>query len=161
MFFWKVSAFLNELDAANPPLAEIAHRLIAAVAAGRNDAAVELFATIKDESIDYALMEKARNVRVAPAGFAWDDIGSWDALDRTLPAEANGNVAVGDPILVDARNCIVYNDPGAERRAVAVVGLENVVVVVADDAVLVIPKDRAQEVRKVVAELKRRRAAQL
>ncbi len=161
MFFWKVSVFLAELEQADPAFARIAGKLRQALEAGRSQDAEKIFAAIPGESIDYALMEKARNVVVAPADFDWDDIGAWDALDRTMARSEQGNVLVGDPVVLDTRDSIVYNEPGSGRCAVGVLGLDGVVVVVAGDAVLVMPKHRAQDVRRVVAELKRRGASQL
>ncbi|MEA3366413.1 MAG: hypothetical protein U9Q79_12300, partial [Candidatus Hydrogenedentes bacterium] len=84
------------------------------------------------------------------------DIGAWPALDRTMARDERGNVAVGDPVLIDCEDCIIYNEPGAENMAVGVVGCEDLIVVVTSDGVLVAPKDRAQDVRRVVAELKAR-----
>ena len=107
-------------------------------------------------------MERARKVLVARATFPWDDVGSWPALERTHTPDAMGNVSVGRAIVVDSRGCIVYNDADAEPpRVVALVGAEDLVVVATRDAILVMPKNRAQDVREVVAELKRQDASQL
>jgi len=161
MFFWKISAFLYELETARPELAKATSAMIEAMRAG-NEADVEaVFEGLEDVSIDYALMEHAKNVVVVRADFPWDDIGAWPALDRTYKRDENGNVTAGDPIVVESEDCIVYNEPGAEAMAVGVVGVEDLVVVVTSDAVLVMPKDRAQDVRQVVKELKARQAKQL
>ncbi len=161
MFFWRVSTFLMQLERVDPDLARIANRVIRALVAGDELGAAQVFATLPNKSIDYALMEKAPDVRMVPALFPWDDVGAWDALGRSVPTDASGNVAIGAPILIDTTGSIVVNDPGPERMAVAVVGVNDVVVVVARDAVLVVPRDRAQEVRRVVEELRRRGAPQL
>jgi mannose-1-phosphate guanylyltransferase len=161
MFFWRVSTFLAELEQANPRLASGATALLAALRAGDTAGAEAVFQGFEDISIDYALMEHARRVLVVPADFPWDDVGAWDALERTLPRDAAGNVAVGDPLLLDSNGCVVYNAPGAERVAVAVIGAQELVVVVAEDAVLVVPKTRAQDVRRIVTALKARGAAQV
>ncbi|MFA4944841.1 MAG: sugar phosphate nucleotidyltransferase [Lentisphaeria bacterium] len=161
MFFWRLSAFRAELAAASPEAAAALGRIDAALGAGDAESADLAFASLDDISIDFALLERARRVLAARAEFPWDDIGAWDALDRTLPADPAGNVATGDPVLIDSRNCIVYNAPGAARMAVGVVGLDDVAVIVAGDAVLVLPKHRAQDVKAVVAELRKRGALQL
>ena len=161
MFFWTLDAFMEELGTATPAHAEAVGGMRAALAAGDAARAEALFAGLSDISIDYALMEKARRVLVVRAEFPWDDVGSLDALARNLPADAGGNVALGDPILIDAKDNIVYNEPGAEEMAVAVVGVEGLAVVVTRDGVLVIPKERAQDVKQVVGELKRSGASQL
>jgi mannose-1-phosphate guanylyltransferase len=156
MFFWRLSTFLDELDQARPQLAESTRALAEAMQAGDEAKVDVLFAALDDISIDYALMEHARRVVVARAEFPWDDIGAWPALDRALDHDDAGNVTMGDPVVVDTRNSIVYNAPGAEGMAVGVVGVDDLVVVVTEDAVLVLPKDRAQDVREVVKALKER-----
>lgn len=155
MFFWRLSCFLRELETAAPELYGIMRDMSAELARGDTETANRMFSKLPDISIDYVLMERARRVLVVEADFGWDDVGSWDALERTMPHDGNGNVAVGDPILVDVRNSIVYNEPGRERMAVAVVGVEGLAVIVSGDAVLVVPKERAQDARAAVTELKR------
>src|SRR5690606_27380580 len=121
------------------------------------DLADTIFAGLEDISIDYALMEKAKRVIMVQASFPWDDVGAWTALDRTYPHDEHGNVTVGDPVVIDCEDCIVYNEAGPDAMAVSVVGAENLVVVATKDGVLVMPKDHAQEMRKAVQELKRRK----
>lgn len=161
MFFWRLDAFVREFDHVNPAFARTCRQLTEALQAGEDDEASALFAALPDKSIDYALMEDARHVLVARGRFRWDDLGAWDSLERSLPADAWENVVVGDPVVVDSQNCIVYNAPGAERMAVGVVGLRDMVVVVSEDAVLVVPKDQAQRVKAVVEALRQRGASQI
>ncbi len=161
MFFWRLDTFLDELSHATPGLAEATQAMAEAMRAGDTGRVGEIFEALENVSIDYCLMEKARHVVVARADFPWDDAGAWPVLDRTHPQDDQGNVAAGAPILVDCEDCIVYNDAGAERMAVGVVGARDLAVVVTEDAVLVIPKDRAQDVRRVVSALKERNAKQL
>ena len=160
MFFWRISSFLGELETAQPHMAHVLRDLVVALRENASEAR-SIFETLDSISIDYALMEKAKHVVMIPSTFPWDDLGSWDALERSREADAAGNVAHGDPVLVDTRNSIVYNAEGPEAMAVSVVGMENVVVVVTRDAVLVVPKDRAEEVRKAVQMLQARGAAHL
>lgn len=161
MFFWRASTFLEQLAQADPVLGQTACRVIDAFGAGDAQSASELFATLPNLSIDYALMERASDVRVVSAAFAWDDIGAWDALGRCFPEDSGRNVGVGNPVLIDTKGSIVYCEPGSERMAVAVVGMSDVVVVATGDAVLVMPRNRAQDVRAVVEELRRRNAPQM
>ena len=114
-----------------------------------------IFEKLDNISIDYALMEKAKRVLAVRGDFGWDDVGAWDALERTFPGDELGNITVGEPVLIDTKNCIVYNDSGAEDMAVTVIGVEGLAVISSDDGVLVVPKDRAQDVRKAVEELKK------
>jgi mannose-1-phosphate guanylyltransferase len=106
-------------------------------------------------------MEKASRVLMARADFFWDDVGAWDALDRGWARDDAGNVSVGDAVLIDATNNIIYNEPGAAKMAVAAVGVRDLIIVVSEDGVLVAPKERAQDVKKAVAALKARGAKQL
>ncbi len=161
MFFWTLPRFMTELEAASPAHAAAIPAMATAMAAGDEGEVDAIFASLENISIDYALMEKARQVAMVPADFGWDDIGAWDALDRSRSSDAAGNVLVGDPVVIDSRNCIVYNASGSEKTAVALVGVDHLVVVVTDDGVLVVPKDRAQDVREAVSLLKARKATQV
>jgi mannose-1-phosphate guanylyltransferase len=161
MFFWTISTFLTELTAARPEYAQATRDMAEAMKAGDTAKVEAVFEGLENISIDYALMEHAERVLVAKAEFPWDDVGAWTSLDRTHDHDANGNVVIGDPVVIDSEDCIVYNHPGADKMAVGVVGAENLAVVVTEDAVLVIPKDRAQDVRHAVQELKKRNAKQL
>ncbi|HYX92357.1 MAG TPA: mannose-1-phosphate guanylyltransferase, partial [Myxococcaceae bacterium] len=106
-------------------------------------------------SIDYGVAEKAENIAVVPGDFGWSDVGSFAAIPEVRPADAQGNVVTGKKsFAVDSRDCVVLGS----HRALAVVGMRGVVVVDAGDAVLVVPKERSQDVRKVVDAL---RAAKL
>lgn len=161
MFFWRLSTFLDELSIASPELFKAIKDMTEALDSGDQERLTTVFEGLEDISIDYALMEKANRVLVLEADFGWDDVGAWDALERILPSDENGNVITGDPIVIDSRNCIVYNDSGSEKTAVGVIGVEGLAVIVSDDGVLVVPKDKAQDVRKVVSELKKRNSKQL
>ena len=161
MFFWKVSVFLRELELASPLHAQITRSMAEALSAGKKRRAEREFERLPNLSIDYALMEKAGNVRMIPAGFSWDDVGSWDSLDRAWKHDADGNITEGDPVLVDTHESIVLNEAGEKKMAVGVLGMENVVVIVSGDAVLIAPKSRAQDVRQIAREFKRRGARQV
>ena len=161
MFFWRLSSFQNEFGKANPVMAETLEDLTDALLENSPERAAKIFDALPNISIDYALMEKAKHVYVVPGKFVWDDLGSWDSIERTFPMDSAGNVTVGEPVLIDTNNSIVYNACGADKMAVGVVGMDDVVVIVNQDAVLVIPKSRAQEVKKLVLALKDRGAKQI
>lgn len=154
MFFWRLTTFVQELEHARPLMAKTVRDLAQPIAAGDAAEVLRVFQQLENISIDYALMERAHRVVVVRGDFPWDDIGSWDALKRHLPADARGNVVVGDAVTVDASNCVVYNEPGVERMAVGVLGVEGLVVVVCEDGVLVLPKERSQDVRLIVKRLR-------
>jgi mannose-1-phosphate guanylyltransferase len=151
MFFFRLNVFLAELASAN----EEAHRLVAemalAIAGGEKARAEELFQQLPSISVDFAVMEKAKRVFVIPADFPWDDMGSWDAVERSFPADGDGNVSQGRSVLIDTERSVVYND--MNQGVIGVLGLKDVVVVATDDAVLVCAKDQAQRVREIVAAL--------
>lgn len=161
MFFWKVSTFMSELDRVRPVLAQAIREMTKALRNRHSEQANTLFGNLEDISIDYALMEHARNVLMIPGSFPWDDVGSWPALETVLPRDGWSNATFGEPVLVNCEGCIVYNEPGADKVAVGVVGARDLVIAVTGDAVLVIPKDRAQDVRHLVNELKRRNSKRI
>lgn len=105
---------------------------------------------LKKISIDYALMEKADNVYTVPGLFDWDDVGSWPSLFRHLPHDASGNVARGDAVVLEGADNIVFS---ADGHLVTVLGVSNCIVVHTKDVTLVCPKDRAQDIKKLVSEV--------
>jgi len=114
----------------------------------------ELFEEFPDISIDFGLMEKADNVVAAKALFEWDDIGSWDSLDRIKEKNSDGNIIQGIVSLHDVKNSTIINQSTDNNIIVAGIGLEDFVIVTTDDAVLVCPKDRVQEVKKCVEKIR-------
>jgi mannose-1-phosphate guanylyltransferase/mannose-6-phosphate isomerase len=110
----------------------------------------QAYGAIPDISIDYAIMEKASNVACVPLAAQWSDLGSWPAIWEVLAKDGNGNAAQGDVIFHDSRDSYAYS----ENACLAVVGLENVLVVATKDAVLVASKEHAQSVKQVVDQLK-------
>ncbi|WP_408889057.1 mannose-1-phosphate guanylyltransferase [Myxococcus faecalis] len=114
----------------------------------------KVFPKLPSISIDYGVMEKASNIAVLPGDFGWSDVGSFAAIPEVRPADAQGNVISGDlAVVVDCKGCIVL----ADKRPLSVVGLTDVVVVDSGDAVLVVPREKSQDVRKVVEALKARK----
>lgn len=105
-------------------------------------------------SIDYALMQKAKNIAVIPADFGWSDIGSWDALDKLITADVKGNRIIGDGILQKSENTTIYNQNTKKKRIIAAVGLKNVIIVDTNDALLIVDRAYTQSVKQLVAELK-------
>lgn len=135
IFVWRLDAFLRELDRHVPSASALLPKLTE-----------ENFAELPNISLDKALMEKSERVDVVPAEFEWDDLGAWDALDRTRTHDERGNVVVGPATALDARDCILYAEPG---MSVGVIGIEGLVVVATPRGVLVCPKSEAQRVREI------------
>ena len=109
-----------------------------------------IFATCRSDSVDYAVMEKTRDAVMVPLDAGWNDVGSWAALHDVLPADEHGNVMRGDVLLEDTDGCYVH----ADSRLVAALGLHDMVIVETADAVLVAPKSKVQDVKKLVARIK-------
>ncbi len=162
MFFWKMSTFINGLEKAMPSMAQSINGMKEIIARDQenHDELERLFKPLPDISIDKGLMEKADNVYVALGDFRWDDVGSWDSLSRIRARDAQRNTTVGQPILIDCKNVIAYNEPGQNEMAVCAVGVENLIIVTTKDAVLVCPKDRAQDVRQAVHAIQERQLDQ-
>lgn len=154
MFAWTVPTILAALEEHLPRLGAAVGAMSAAAAAadGPLDARLaEIYATIVDRTtIDYGVMERSRNVACIPATFAWNDVGSWSALAEVLPGDAAGNAVHADHIGHETRDCLVFS---SGERVIATVGLEGMIVVDTGDAVLVCPKDRAQDVKAIVSRL--------
>lgn len=113
----------------------------------------QVFPELPSVSIDYGIMENAKQVVVVPGEFGWSDVGHWAALDDVRPPDSKGNIVSGEVLLIDTENSVlVCEDP---NRILAAVGLRDQVVVVTEDATLAIPRDRAQDVRLVIKELKK------
>lgn len=161
VFFWRLSTLLSELSAASPQTTAAIHQFSTAIRCGNCDNFQNMFAKLENISIDYLLLEKSKNVMFVEAVLDSPDVGAWSALRHISRTDENGNYCEGDPVVLDCRDSIIVNNAGPERVAVAVLGLNNVSVVVTDDAVLVMDSSREQEVRRVVQELKNRNAKQV
>jgi mannose-1-phosphate guanylyltransferase/mannose-6-phosphate isomerase len=153
MFLFKARAVLDELRTLAPAIYE---GCVQAVRSATRDLDFtrlpqKEFAAVPSDSIDYAVMEKTKHAVVVPLDAGWSDVGSWSALHEAIPADANGNVQSGDVLSVDSHGCYLQST----SRLVATVGLRDHVVVETKDAVLVAPKDRVQDVKLLVNELKK------
>ncbi len=151
-FLFRADVLLAELKRLEPDMSEA---IEAAVEGATTDLgflrlAPDAFARASDKSIDYAVMEKTDRAAVVAGDFRWSDIGSWDALFDITPRDAQGNVLQGPVVAMDTHDCVVHSD----SRLTTLVGVQDMVVVSTSDAVMVVPRARAQEVRELVAKLK-------
>jgi len=153
MFVFKASRYLEELR-------NFAPDILAACTAAYRAAKADLdfvridkteFIKCRSESIDYAVMEKTRDALVLPLDVGWSDVGSWSSLFDALPADEEGNVLQGDVLTHDTHDCYVHST----SRLVAAVGMEDHIIVETKDAILVAPKGRVQEVKELVAKIKK------
>lgn len=160
MFFWRLDTFLIETRQHMPEIYPKINAFRDLFLKSRSieniwDEIKIIYNTFPDISIDYALMEKTKNIVLVRSLFDWDDIGSWDALDRTKPQDENKNVALGNNILIDTANSIIVNDVTERPFKVCLVGLKDIVVVVSNDALLVCHKSQVQNVKKCVEEMRK------
>ena len=151
-FLFRAAVLLSELKRLEP---DMASAVDAAVSNASNDLGFlrlesGAFSRAPQKSIDYAVMEKTDLAAVALGDFRWSDIGSWDALFDITPRDSAGNVLQGSVVTMDAKDCVVHSND----RLTAVVGVKDLVVVSTADAVMVIPRARAQDVRELVSKLK-------
>jgi mannose-1-phosphate guanylyltransferase len=161
MFFWRLDAIVSGLEHHLPDVGWKIKEMRGVIAGKTNEVSIgapsgtlDIFKAMPDISIDYGLMERAHHVAVVRVDFGWDDVGSWDALERVYTPDAAGNINVGGSLLMDSKNCIVMNSVGDETLSVAAIGIENLVIVATKDGILVCPKDRVQDVRRVVTALR-------
>lgn len=153
MFFWRTEALRTAMLDVLPEVGKAIDTLTEGVATADGARLADVFASLPDISIDYGVMERSHNVHVVPATFPWDDVGSWDALERMRPLDDAGNVLDGQITVVDTEGSIIVNALGRQHTVTAV-GLRDTVVVVTKDATMVCPKDRAQDVKRIVTALR-------
>lgn len=155
MFVWRVGALLAEVERLQPNLAAGVRRIAAAWGGPEQErVTAEVWVGLPESTIDQGVMERARRIAVVPADLGWSDVGDWHGLGELIARDPDGNAVRADLVQAGTRNCVVWSETG---RLIALVGLENVAVVDTDDALLVIERGAAQEVRRIVEQLKRMR----
>jgi mannose-1-phosphate guanylyltransferase len=152
IFLFRADAFLGALATHAP---EILHAAQQAMLKAKHEGArihpdPEAFAASPSDSIDYAVMEKAPRVAVVPVSMGWSDLGSWDALHELSAGDANGNCCKGDVVAIETENCLVR----ADGVRIALVGVTDLIVVANGKDVLVLPRGRSQEVKKLIEAMK-------
>jgi mannose-1-phosphate guanylyltransferase len=153
IFIWKASTILKAIDHFLPKLHEGLLQIREALGTKREEEIVgKVYSAQKAVSIDHGVMEKAENVLVVPGDFGWSDLGSWDALWEVSEKDENGNAVRGSFIGIDAKDSLVHS-PG---KLVALVGVQDLIIVETDDALLICRRGRSQDVRKVVNILERK-----
>ncbi len=148
MFFWRAGAIMREFDALLPDISGLLAQIYEAE--DRRKALFDIYPTIPSISVDYGIMERAKNVMVLTGDFKWDDVGSFTAYADLNEQDAAGNTVVGKACLLDSKNNICV---GNEERLLALIGVENLTVVDGGNAILVCPTERLQEVRAMVDKL--------
>ena len=147
MFVWKASTILKHFAALLPDVYACLEEIGDAMSTGMEQESLDrIYPTIPKISIDYGIMERSNDVLVLEGDFGWSDVGSWDALQSLYEPDENGNIIYGEQIHIDTKNCISY----AKNKLIAALGVEDLIIVETDDAVLVCHKDKAQDVKRVV-----------
>ncbi|MDR2888420.1 MAG: mannose-1-phosphate guanylyltransferase [Lachnospiraceae bacterium] len=152
MFVWRVSTILKYFERLLPDVYACLMEIEASLGTPQEQEVIDrVYPTIPKISIDYGIMERAKEVTVVESKFDWSDVGSWDALEALHEKDENGNVANREQILIDTQNCVVY----AKSKLIATLGVEDLIIVEAEDAIMVCHKDKAQSVREIPDELKK------
>jgi len=153
MFVWKADRFLAELSRTMPEFYQQLMEIDAALGTPDYERVLhDVWPRGATQTVDYGVMEKARDVAVIPAEFGWNDVGSWATLLEILEGDEHDNVIRhGQHLGVDTKNTLVFG----RDRLVATIGLHDMIVIDTGDALLICPKDRAQDVKKIVDELKK------
>jgi len=158
MFIWKTSSILNAIQKYMPEL----HKALENIRKNFDSDDIEKvlydeYSKLESISIDYGVMEKAKNVYVVPGDFGWDDVGSWTSIERLYEKDDNGNVIKGNVVSVDTKKCIITGN----ERLIATLGIEDVIIVDTEDALLICSKDKAQNVKEILNELKEKKSEYL
>ncbi len=158
MFVWKVSTILAEMERFMPDIYAGAERIGQAWNTPEfTDVLVKEFYSFRSESVDFGIMEKADSIFTIPGSFGWDDVGSWLAVERINETDIDGNYLSGDVISIGSKHTTVCG----RDKLIAAVGLEDIIIVDTDDALMVCSKKNTQDVKKVIAELRERRREEL
>lgn len=154
MFIWRVDAIMAEFARQMPELYAALQALAPTLHTAQAESAFERYwiPLQGTPSIDYGVMEGARSASVFPVDLGWNDIGSWAALLKVLPKDGDGNVAHAQHLHYDSTNILVFS----EKRTIATVGLRDMIIVDTDDVILVMPANRAQDVKQLLVEFKKR-----
>jgi mannose-1-phosphate guanylyltransferase / mannose-6-phosphate isomerase len=157
IFVWRAAAILDEIESALPKLARGLKRLGKVIGTPDERQTLDRFyREVEAISIDYGVLQRSRRAAVIPAPFRWSDVGNWGSLHEVAETDRAGNVRIGRIVDIGSRDSVLYG----EHRLVATIGLKDMVVVDTADATLVCPKDRAQEVKRVVELLRRQKATE-
>lgn len=151
MFVWKVSSILDNMQKFMPATMEGLNRIKSAIGTeAQQDVLVKEFTEFESESVDYGIMEKADHIFIIPGAFGWDDVGSWNAVERIKQTNEFGNTVTGNIITIDTKNCIIEG----HNKLIATVGLENLVIVDTEDATLICNKNNTGDIKKILENLR-------
>jgi mannose-1-phosphate guanylyltransferase len=157
MFIWKLSTIRQAFKDLMPEVHDILETMKKAFETeDRQQVIKEEFFKMPDQSIDYGIMEKSDNILMIPCMFGWDDVGSWTALDRIHERDENGNIIKGNILSLDTKRCIIESN----GKLIATLGIEDLIIVDTEDVTLICAKDKAQEIKLLLKELRAQKREQ-
>ena len=153
MFGWKVSTLLDSMEKYMPGNYDRLMKICEAIGTNQEESVLEEeFAGMESQSIDFGIMEKSDHIYTVPGDFGWDDVGSWLAVERLQEPDNNGNVISGDVVISETENCVIQG----KQKLIAALGLKNIVIVDTEDAILILNKENAGNIKKIIEQLKER-----
>lgn len=151
MFVWKVSSILENMKTFMPKTMNGLNIIKDSIGTETQEEVLESeFANLESVSVDYGIMEKADHIYIIPGAFGWDDVGSWNAVERIKQTNEFGNTVTGNIITIDTKNCIIEGN----QKLIATVGVENLVIVDTKDATLICNKNSTGDIKKILENLK-------
>lgn len=151
MFIWRISSIISNFQRFLPRLFEKMKIVVDGIdTPEEQDLLNSIYPLLQNISIDYGIMERSSEIYVVQGDFGWNDVGSWDALGSIFAPDNDGNIVKADHIGLETKNCIIYGN----GKLISTIGLENMIVVNTEDALLICPKSKAQDVKKIVDKLK-------
>lgn len=157
MFIWKAKAILKEIEESLPELYDGLMEIEKYLGTKHQDEIIKkVYCTIKSISIDYGVMEQSKNVFVLKGEFDWNDVGSWEEIYKISKHDQDGNVVIGDHLPRDTKGCLI----DSPHRFIATLGLENLIIIDTEDALLICRRDMAQHVKDLVDAMKRKNLEQ-
>lgn len=157
IFVWKIEVIQSYIKELMPEMYDVMQTIKSSLKFyDRNSIIQQEFSKMPDQSIDYGIMEKASEIYVIPCVFGWDDVGSWTALERINELDDNGNVIKGNILNLDTKRCIIESN----GKLIATLGIEDLIVVDTEDVTLICTKDKAQEVKLLLKELRMQKLEQ-
>ncbi|MBI3822837.1 MAG: mannose-1-phosphate guanylyltransferase, partial [Planctomycetes bacterium] len=153
IFVWRAATILRELRHNQPKLTAALERMAAAWDTPQTEEVLTMeYAGLDRISIDYAVMEKAREVLMVQAPFLWDDVGSWLALERRMPQDAQDNTVLANHLGIDTHHCVIA---GETDKLIATLGVSDLIIIQDGDAILVAHREEEGNIKKVVEQLKK------
>ncbi|UHA71650.1 mannose-1-phosphate guanylyltransferase [Paenibacillus sp. 481] len=151
IFVWRTDVIRGYIKEHMPQVHDILETMKASFKNNDRNVVVSTeFPKMPDQSVDYGIMEKVKHIYVIPCVFGWDDVGSWTALERINESDENGNVVRGNSLNIDTKRCIIESN----GKLIATLGVEDLIIVETDDVTLICNKDKAQEIKSLIKEIR-------